>query len=64
MINIEQIFIEDTSLSEIPSKAFNVLNKLEEIYYFDSHSLISIGNRAFYELNNLKILYIWNQIDF
>ncbi len=69
MINIENILIRHSNLTEIPSYAFRPVNgtqtKLKMIHISHSPSIKQIGNYSLYYLNNLREFSIENSsIDF
>jgi hypothetical protein len=69
MFNIEDIWISQSNLTEIPSYAFRPVNgtqtKLKRVYIEHSPSIKEIGNYSLYYLNDLRYFSIQNNsIDF
>jgi hypothetical protein len=66
MINLESVELDYTSITAIPSHAFQPVNGIQNnLTYVDFlFSLIEeIGNNSFYHLNNLKYLsFYWNNL--
>ncbi len=62
-INLEELSLSGTQISEIPSHAFRPINgiqsKLSRIF-FETNKIEKIGNYSFYELKNLTVLFFEN----